>query len=222
VDLSSSVNFTMFVRRLQARASFAFLFWLQSTAFAFDIHIQPASKEDVATARRILLSEAMNPLAVSQDRLLVAKVVNAEDKDSSALNDLSMRRQLAGFAQIRPLGENFSELSSLYVLPQYRRRGIATQLISALLARHEDEYKASARSDGNASRMPVVCLLTLRPTVPLYEKHGFHVVSKNDLPATLQLEFAAGAVISAVLGNDLVAMKLDPSPQEATSMKIQA
>jgi ribosomal protein S18 acetylase RimI-like enzyme len=204
----------MFVRHSQARASFAFLLWLQYAAFAFDVRVQTASMEDIAAARRILFREAMNPLAVSKDRLLVAKVDSAEDNDSSDLNDLSMRR-LAGFAQIRPLDENFSELSSLYVLPRYRRRGIATQLISALLTRHEDEYKATTQSDGNASRVPpVVCLLTLRPTVPLYEKHGFHVVSKNDLPATLQLEFAAGAVISAVLGNDLVAMKLDPSHQE--------
>jgi GNAT superfamily N-acetyltransferase len=212
----------MFVCRFgeQVRAFFAFLLLLQSAAFAFDIHVQPASKEDVAKARQILFKEAMNPLAVSQDRLLVAKVVNAEDNDSSDPIDLSVRR-LAGFAQIRPLDENLSELSSLYVLPPYRRRGIAAQLISALLARHEDEYKATTQSIGNTARVPVVCLLTLRPTVPLYEKHGFHVVSKNDLPATLQLEFAAGAVISAVLGNDLVAMKLDPSHQETTSVEIQ-
>jgi ribosomal protein S18 acetylase RimI-like enzyme len=181
---------------------------------AFDVQIRQASAEHVARARQILFKEAMNPLSISQEHLLVAIAA----KDSSAVTDFKSsplldgsnsnqerERLLAGFGQIRPLDDNFAELASLYVLPEFRRMGIATRIITALLQRHDD----------GASKGLAVCLLTLRPTVPLYEKHGFRVVNVNNkqqkdvLPRSLQFELAAGSVISAILGNDLVAMMRD-------------
>lgn len=177
---------------------------LATTAVAFDVHIRCATAEQVSTARRILVQQAMNPLAVTQLCLLVANVVH----DGGDLPE-----EMAGFGQIRPVDENHSELASLYVLPEYRRRGIATRLIAALLERHDNQNNEAAATTPTTTTTPTaVCLLTLRPTVPLYEAHGFGVVlHKRDLPAAMQWEYVAGSLLSAALGNDLVGMQR-PSP----------
>jgi N-acetylglutamate synthase-like GNAT family acetyltransferase len=73
--------------------------------------------------------------------------------------------------------------------------GVASKLILALLDKHDAEAAGQQ-----------VCLLTQRPTTPLYESHGFQVVKKQDMPKALQVEYAAGSVISAFFGNDLVCM----------------
>ena len=179
-----------------------FLVWVQIVvvgAMALEIQIRPASERDVATARTILLKQAMNPLAVKQERLLVANVVKSDDTTMSA-GEIA----LAGFGQIRPVDENYAELASLYVMPGYRRKGIATMLISKLL----EQYDAAAEA---TKQRRMVCLLTLRPTAPLYEPHGFRVIPKQEMPKALQFEYAAGSFISAVLGNDLICM-LRPNP----------
>jgi GNAT superfamily N-acetyltransferase len=146
--------------------------------------IHPAAPSHVPIAQRILLSEWMNPLSVSQGHLWVA-VSEGEDT-------------LLGFGQIRPLSDGYKELASLYVVPSERRKGIATQLISTLLEQHEE----CGEED------PIICLLTLRPTVPLYERHGFRVVDPkaHDLPITFRVEFMLGTMLSMLLGNDLVCM----------------
>jgi GNAT superfamily N-acetyltransferase len=153
--------------------------------------IRPAAPSHVPIARQILLSEWMNPLSVSQEHLWVAV---SDNKDENSEGDES----LLGFGQMRPLSAGCKELASLYVVPSERRKGIATQLISTLLKQQEE----------NEENHSTICLLTLRPTVPLYEPHGFRVVDPNaiDLPVTLQVEFLLGTMISKLLGNELVCM----------------
>lgn len=100
---------------------------------------------------------------------------------------------MIGFGQIRPLNIEYSELASLYVLPDYRQQGVGSALVKELLARHEDDTK--------------VCLLTLKPTMSFYEMHGFVCIkSLEDLPSNLKFEFKVGSLISSFLGNDLVCM----------------
>ena len=108
---------------------------------------------------------------------------------------------MVGFGQIRKLDDHYSELASLYVNPPYRSNGIGTAIVSELLKRHED-HDASMNSN-------TVCLLTLHPTVPFYEKHAFRVVEKDMVPQPLKFEFAAGSLLSAILGNTIVCMIRD-------------
>jgi GNAT superfamily N-acetyltransferase len=170
------------------RIGLVLFLWLPHMATAWTI--RAATSQDIGLARKVLLQEAMNPLSVSTEFLLVAANDDAPDT-------------VLGFGQIRPLdGSDYTELASLYVFPDHRRQGIASALIESLLERQQ-------QADSSSS----VCLLTLRPTMPLYEKFGFGIVDpkRNDdtwktLPQTVRLEYQAGSLLSLVLGNDLVCM----------------
>jgi ribosomal protein S18 acetylase RimI-like enzyme len=174
------------------------------------IHIRPASSfEEVKLARQILLQELMNPFSISQQHLLIAYQCTTATTTTriSSVNDTPVgiaerESNVVGFGQIRPLNQYYSELASLFVLPQYRRMGIAAKLITTLLSNHDQ---------CDVGKNTSICLLTLRPTVPLYVPHGFRVVANpitenHDIPKTLALEFIVGTIISKILGNDLVCM----------------
>ena len=151
-----------------------------------------ASREDVVLARQLILQAKMNPLSVSQDHLLIAR------RDGSAGKD----NELLGFGQIRPLTNNFDELASLYVLPEFRRQGVGKALIQELLVRHDERCK-----NNSGAKDKDVCLLTIRPTVSLYQKFGFiEVEDISSLPTILQMEYKAGSIISKILNNQLVCM----------------
>lgn len=185
--------------------------------------------DDINMARKILLQEKMNPLSISKERLLVA------------YDDTKSNVPLCGFGQIRPLDNNnnnkdddtvdneYSELASLYVLPEYRKQGIGGQIVQTLLDRHYDLYDEN-ENEGNKDddskqknqmkmtststttpqkKKKRVCLLTLRPTSSFYEPYGFHIASEKErksLPSTIQMEYMAGNALSFILGNDLICM----------------
>jgi N-acetylglutamate synthase-like GNAT family acetyltransferase len=154
---------------------------LTEAAFQFRL----ATVDDVSMARKILLKQAMNPLSVSQKTLLVA------------YDETAAKIPLLGFGQIRPLDDSYSELASLYVLPEHRHQGIGGAIVESLMKRHVE------------STWTKVCLLTLKPTTPFYGKYGFEVAceeQRKELPSSLQMEFKLGTALSAVLGNDLVCM----------------
>jgi len=78
-----------------------------------------------------LVRDKMNPLGVEPDRFLLAW-----DKP---------RGSVAGFGQIRPLGDEACELASLIVEKQYQNFGIGTLLVVKLLARHRASVSWAAR-----------------------------------------------------------------------------
>lgn len=157
---------------------FCFLLCVFLAAAQALVEFRPATFAHVSFARETMLRQAMNPLSISQQTLLVAL-----DKDE----------KLVGFGQIRPLTSDYAELASLFVLTEYRKQGIGTALVEELLKQYDAEKQQA-----------VVCLMTLRPTIPFYTPHGFKVV--ENIPEPLQFEFKAGSVISTLLGNDLVCM----------------
>jgi GNAT superfamily N-acetyltransferase len=146
-----------------------------------------ATVEDVSMARKIVFKQAMNPLSVLQKTLLVA------------YDETAAESPLLGFGQIRPLDDSYSELASLYVLSDHRHQGIGGAIVESLMKQHVESCSSCTK----------VCLLTLKPTTPFYEKYGFQVASdeqRKQLPSSLQMEFKVGMALSAVLGNDLVCM----------------
>jgi N-acetylglutamate synthase-like GNAT family acetyltransferase len=168
-----------------ARYFILFLGVLSQGIGSLGFQFRSAMDEDISAARKILLQQAMNPLSLSKENLLVA------------FDDDLDEQPLLGFGQIRPMDNDYSELASLYVIPKRRKQGIGGAIVEALLERH----KASSSKE--------VCLLTLKPTVPFYETYGFQVASESErkkLPASLQFEFQAGNAVSLFLGNALVCM----------------
>jgi len=156
--------------------------------------IRQASDDDVSLARSILLQQAMNPLSLSSECLLVA-CSTKEDEDN---NNRNPSESVLGFGQIRPLDEYYSELASLYVQPEYRSQGIGSEIVQSLVERHNKNKPTSQ-----------ICLLTLKSTTPFYKKFGFQEVDdkqRKRLPKSIQLEYQAGRVVSFLLRNDLVCM----------------
>ena len=166
-----------------------------------DIHslqFRSATADDISLARKILLKEKMNPFGVSQDTLLVAFADETDDSSNNNEASSSSSPAVLGFGQIRPLNDEYSELASLYVVPESRKKGIGGALVQNLLDRHA-EMKQRQR----------ICLLTLKPTSSFYEPYGFRVATESErkqLPSSIQLEYQAGLALSFLLGNDLVCM----------------
>jgi N-acetylglutamate synthase-like GNAT family acetyltransferase len=141
---------------------------------SLNLSFRPATRDDVSFCRRTLIQKAMNPL-VQRENLIVA-----------TLDD-----EVVGFGQLRSLDDEYAELASLFVLPEYRHQGIGSQLVDRLLDKDQNLHEK-------------ICLLTLRPTASFYESHGFEIVERPVKP--LAFEFAAGTVVSKILGNDIICM----------------
>jgi GNAT superfamily N-acetyltransferase len=188
--------------------------------------------DDVAHARRILIQQKMNPFSIKPENMIVADVVTGNDDDSKNKNTDNKSASVVGFGQIRQLSSSsnpnklFFELASLYVAPSYRRQGIATNIIQQLLERIDDnssnaygDNSSNAYGDNSSSSSAkttttttttttkVCCLLTLKETSPIYARQGFQIVQETStLPQQIQLEAAAGSIISKFLSNTLVCM----------------
>ncbi len=107
------------------------------------------------------------------------------------------------------------ELASVYVRPEWRKRGIGTELVKKVIAKH-------LMLDRNVED---IYLLTLDSTVGWYESFGFRVVTdtdgnsngtstendndaENEIPKSMKLEMAAGGIITKLMGNKLVCMRM--------------
>jgi GNAT superfamily N-acetyltransferase len=133
---------------------------------------EQATDDDVLFARKTLLSEKMNPLSLSKRTLMVAYDPHATTKSGGRAQNID----IVGFGQIRPTSDNtYQELASLYVLPEYRNQKVGSAIVQRLLEGFDSE-----NDDHATSTTPGVtcCLLTLRPTIPLYSQFGFVEVKK--------------------------------------------
>jgi N-acetylglutamate synthase-like GNAT family acetyltransferase len=91
------------------------------------------------------------------------------------------------------------ELASVYVIPEYRGRGIGTELVERVLQRHAQQGHA----------LSSVYLLTLATTAGWYEDNfGFQVVEEEEqVPAQLSFEVTAGKIITKFIGAELCCMR---------------
>jgi len=88
------------------------------------------------------------------------------------------------------------ELASVYVLPQYRNKGIGSELIRRIMAKHVMI---------NERRSQDVYLLTLDSTKDWYRKFGFELT--NEPPASMSLEITVGEILTKMMAVKLVAMR---------------
>ena len=149
-----------------------------------DVLYRPGQPGDEVLIASTMFKEKMNPLGIKHARFIVAT-----DAAGTTL----------GFGQIRELGADGAlwELASLYVLEDWRGRGVGSELARRLLAGHEAAGRA----------LSALYLLTLEPTTPFYETFGFRSARSEEVPKEMALEVAAGTALSFVLGNKLVCMR---------------
>jgi len=88
------------------------------------------------------------------------------------------------------------ELSSVYVMPKWRRQGIGSALVGHVLKRH-----ATFRQRGKD-----IYALTLANTVPWYETR-FGFVEEKRVPNALAVELNVGRVITKLIGEELVCIR---------------
>jgi len=87
------------------------------------------------------------------------------------------------------------ELASVYVLPEWRNRGIGSELVRRIMARH---CMLNRKTND-------VYLLTLESTKEWYQRLGFDLT--DDTPLSMSLEIAAGGILTNFLGEKLIAMQ---------------
>jgi N-acetylglutamate synthase-like GNAT family acetyltransferase len=115
------------------------------------------------------------------------------------LADLFGRR----IAQAEDKPQPLWELASVFVEDEWRGRGIGASIVRRLLEQHQQQDRA----------LDDLYLLTLAPTASWYERFGFRTVESEQVPLALAFEVQAGEAISALLGNQLVAMRGEPAQQ---------
>ena len=147
------------------------------------VRLRPATAQDLPAIFQAMASEKMNPLFLKPKQFVVAET--------------AVDGQFVGCGQIRPITATESELASLYVVPDWRGRGVGGRIVGQLLA--------SFVSGGG--RPASLYLLTLARTTPFYEPWGFEEVAPEALPGPMRGEFAVGRVVTRALGETLVGMR---------------
>ena len=119
---------------------------------------------------------------------------NAMQSADDRIKRREMKLQLE--LEARP---KFWELSSVYVRPQYRDRGVGSALVNAVLQRH-----ITTRQRGKD-----IYALTLASTATWYEKKfGFRIVEeKHQIPNAMTMAKNIGSAITQVKGDELVCIR---------------
>ncbi len=110
-----------------------------------EIHIRSAEEDDRRIIRRTIRQARLNPLGLDWQAFLIA-----EDDQGRFL----------GCVQRKVHKDGSEELASLYVVPHYRGRGIAANLIEAIISCAHDDLWLTCRS----------------ALVPFYMRFGFYEV----------------------------------------------
>ena len=120
-----------------------------------DYSLRQAMATDAKTIRRIINLVQINPTGLSWRRFIVA---------------IDMQGELLGCGQVKAHKDGSQELASIAVLPEWRSKGIARQIIEKLLEQHPERLYLTCRS----------------PLEPLYQKFGFQTIQFADMPPYFQ------------------------------------
>mmetsp|Transcript_124934 Transcript_124934/g.220067 ORF Transcript_124934/g.220067 Transcript_124934/m.220067 type:complete len:266 (-) Transcript_124934:74-871(-) len=139
---------------------------------------RPGSGNDVGLITGILLQQLTNPL----------QAMSTRPEDFLVVEDMDGER--VGFGRIRAVDENMWELSSIFVEPDYRRRGLGSEIVRRLLASHKE-------AEGSLNN---VYVLGSSRYFDFYRGLGFKRVAAVDVPPSLRFEVVAGTAIEKVAG----------------------
>ncbi len=114
------------------------------------MNLRPATQLDQPPITRIIREANINPMSLDWHRFLVAEEDGA----------------IIGVGQIKSHGDGSRELASIAVVPSHQGRGIARQIIEALIAQE-----------------PGTLYLTCRNQLePFYTRFGFRKIERDEMP----------------------------------------
>ena len=131
-------------------------------AIECDWTIRPADVKDRRKIRALVRSERLNPIRLHWRNFQVAVVGD----------------DIVGAVQMRSHSDGSRELGSLVVKPDYRLRGIAEELITAVLAKEPG----------------VVYMITSRERQPRFRRHGFRAIATTAGPWPVRLNILLGTM----------------------------
>lgn len=137
---------------------------METGAVTGAVTLRPARDADAAAIRAIIRRARLNPLGLRWRRFLVADA----------------QGRVVGTGQIKPHGDGSRELASIAVVPDFQRRGIAHQIITALLA-------------GEAGALYLTCQDRMEG---FYARYGFRRIGRAAMtPYFRRLARAAALII---------------------------
>lgn len=130
--------------------------------------LRPATREDAPVIRRLIRQAGINPLGLDWRRFLLAM----DEADQSSIR----RDRCIGCGQLKPHAGGTLELASIAVVPEWRRRGVASQVIQALIERSKT---LPCSQETVAPALYLTCRAGLRS---FYERFGFVVLAPDTMP----------------------------------------
>lgn len=155
-----------------------------------DICIENATKNDTWDVLKLIATEKLNPIALNMNNFIVAR-----DKEP-------VSGQVVGAGQLKYIGNDAYELSSIVVDDSYRGQGIGGAIVRQILdAKVPDTMHAQ------------IFLLTVEDRQGFYARFGFQ--KATHAPTLLSLEKMVGSIVARVVAHqELVIMVLSLSLKE--------
>lgn len=147
--------------------------------------IRPAQAADQPAIKSIVRAARITPFGLEWPGFLVAQL----GADSLAEGSDPARRAPAraptiiGVGQVKPHRDGSRELASIAVIPEYRRQGVASALIRALI-------------EGEDGTLFLTCRRELQG---FYERFGFEAVPRSALPPFLARIYLVASLVSPLL-----------------------
>ena len=147
-----------------------------------EIVIHPATSEDTAAIRSLVIKGNINPTGLDWRRFLVA---------------VSSEGEVIGCGQIKPHRDGSQELASLAVAEEWRGLGVARGILERLIASKEE------------SKEGPIYLMCRSSLGSLYEKFGFEPVEHPQMPKYFQRVSRLSSIIEVLRkeGETLLIMK---------------
>lgn len=114
------------------------------------VTIRPAAEADQPAINAIIHAANINPNGLDWRRFIVAEA----------------NRQVVGTGQVKPHADGSRELASIAVIPAWQHKGVAGQIIRALLARESEPLFLMCESSHES----------------LYARFGFRTIKAAEMP----------------------------------------
>jgi ribosomal protein S18 acetylase RimI-like enzyme len=131
------------------------------------ISIRPAEREDETAIRAMVRAERLNPMNIHWRNFLVAE---------------DAARRIVGIGQVKTHRDGSRELASIATAAEWRKRGVASAVIRALLARESSAPagdESSAPAGENRGPLYLMCRDAL---TGFYEPLGFREIGLGEMP----------------------------------------